>query len=95
MIYGNNIGLLIFQMYVARVSNIMGIDSKPFDPNTYVEEEEHFITDETGHKQRIRLEDNVVRWRRARGRNGSINVINFFFLLNAQVLVKYSCKLCS
>ena len=44
-------------MYVARVSNIMGIDSKPFDPNTYVEEEEHFITDETGHKQRIRLED--------------------------------------
>ena len=53
----------------------MGIESKPFNPRTYVEEE-HFVTDETGHKQRIRLEDNVVRWRLARDRNGGINVRN-------------------
>jgi hypothetical protein len=64
-----------FQMHVVRVSNIMGIESKPFNPRTYVEEE-HFVTDETGHKQRIRLEDNVVRWRIARDRNGGINVRN-------------------
>lgn len=60
------------KMHIVRVSNIMGIESKPFDPKTYTEEEEHFVTDESGHKQRLRLEDNVARWRRVRDRDGSV-----------------------
>lgn len=60
------------KMHIVRVSNIMGIESKPFDPKTYTEEEEHFVTDESGHKQRLRLEDNVARWRRIRDRDGSV-----------------------
>ncbi|GLJ48111.1 hypothetical protein SUGI_1015880 [Cryptomeria japonica] len=60
------------KMNIVRVSNIMGIEPKPFDPKTFVEEEV-FITDESGAKKRIRLEDNVVRWREVRNRNGSIS----------------------
>ncbi|KAI5079389.1 hypothetical protein GOP47_0004868 [Adiantum capillus-veneris] len=59
------------KMHIVRVSNIMGIESKPFDPKTYIEEEEQFITDETGHKQRLRLEDNIARWRKVRDREGN------------------------
>eukprot|EP00250_Pteridium_aquilinum_P009861 c18986_g1_i1 orf=677-2545(-) len=62
------------KMHIVRVSNIMGIESKPFDPKTYVEVEEHFITDETGHKQRLRLEDNVARWRKVRDRDGNVKI---------------------
>lgn len=61
------------QMNVIKVSNIMGIESKPFDPKTYVEEDV-FVTDETGAKKRIRLEDNIVRWRSVKNRNGTISV---------------------
>lgn len=60
-------------MNIVRVSNIMGIEPKPFDPKTFVEEEV-FITDESGAKKRLRLEDNVVRWREVRNRNGTISV---------------------
>uniref|UniRef100_A0A0C9RWC4 TSA: Wollemia nobilis Ref_Wollemi_Transcript_9075_2392 transcribed RNA sequence n=1 Tax=Wollemia nobilis TaxID=56998 RepID=A0A0C9RWC4_9CONI len=59
------------KMNIVRVSNIMGIEPKPFDPKTFVEEEV-FMTDESGTKKRIRLEDNVVRWREVRNRNGSV-----------------------
>jgi Leo1-like protein len=61
------------QMNVIKVSNIMGIESKPFDPKTYVEEDV-FVTDETGAQKRIRLEDNIVRWRSVKNRNGTISV---------------------
>lgn len=60
------------KMNIVRVSNIMGIEPKPFDPKTFVEEEV-FITDESGAKKRLRLEDNVVRWREVRNRNGTIS----------------------
>lgn len=50
------------KMNMIKVSNIMGIDTKPFDAKTYVEEA-HFVTDESGNNRRIRLENNIVRWR--------------------------------
>ncbi|KAF6171381.1 hypothetical protein GIB67_009522 [Kingdonia uniflora] len=50
------------KMNMIRISNIMGIEPKPFDPKTYTEED-MFETDESGSKKRIRLENNVVRWR--------------------------------
>ncbi|CAD6221693.1 unnamed protein product [Miscanthus lutarioriparius] len=58
------------KMNVIKVSNIMGIDPKPFDPKTYVEEDA-FVTDESGTKKRIRLEDNIVRWRTVRNADGT------------------------
>lgn len=61
-------------MNIVRVSNIMDIDVKPFDPKTY-EAEEAFVTDEaTGKKQRIRLEENVARWRSVHNRDGTTSV---------------------
>ncbi|GJN24261.1 hypothetical protein PR202_gb11992 [Eleusine coracana subsp. coracana] len=57
-------------MNVIKVSNIMGIDPKPFDPKTYVEEDS-FVTDESGTKKRIRLEDNIVRWRTVKNADGT------------------------
>lgn len=51
----------------------MGIDPKPFDPKTYVEED-HFVTDESGSKRRIRLENNIVRWRRVTNPDGTTSV---------------------
>ncbi|XP_058784629.1 protein LEO1 homolog [Vicia villosa] len=41
-----------------KVSNIMGVDPKPFDTKTY-EEEDTFVIDELGNKKRIRLENNI------------------------------------
>lgn len=61
------------QMNMIRVSNIMGIEPKSFDPKTYVEEDV-FVTDESGSKKRIRLEDNIVRWRNVRNRDGTLAV---------------------
>ncbi|KAL3849288.1 hypothetical protein ACJIZ3_011170 [Penstemon smallii] len=57
------------KMHMIKVSNIMGVGPKPFDPNTYVEED-FYETDEGGSKKRIRLENNVVRWRKVKNRNG-------------------------
>ncbi|XP_050376302.1 protein LEO1 homolog [Argentina anserina] len=57
------------KMNMIKVSNIMGIDRKPFDPKTYVEEDT-FVTDESGTKKRIRLENNIVRWRKVRNSDG-------------------------
>ncbi|XP_074277723.1 protein LEO1 homolog [Silene latifolia] len=59
------------KMNLIRVSNIMGIDPKPFDPKTYVEEDV-FVTDESGVKKRIRLENNIVRWRTVKKADGSL-----------------------
>ena len=60
-------------MNMIRVSNIMGIDPKPFDPKTYVEEDV-FVTDESGTKKRIRLENIIVRWRTVKKADGTISV---------------------
>ncbi|KAJ4961697.1 hypothetical protein NE237_021607 [Protea cynaroides] len=58
------------KMNMIKVSNIMGIEPKPFDPKTYVEED-MFETDESGSKKRIRLENNIVRWRSVRIPDGT------------------------
>ncbi|KAK4800076.1 hypothetical protein SAY86_025441 [Trapa natans] len=58
------------KMNMVKISNIMGVDPKPFDPKTYVEEDT-FVTDESGSKKRIRLENNIVRWRTVRNPNGT------------------------
>lgn len=63
-------------MNMIKVSNIMGIDPKPFDPKTYVEEDT-FVTDESGSKKRIRLENNIVRWRTIRNKDGTASVSKF------------------
>ena len=70
-------------MNMIKVSNIMGIEPKPFDPKTYVEEDV-FVTDESGAKKRIRLEDNIVRWRAVKNRDGTTSVSEG--LLNYNVL---------
>nr|CAD1819443.1 unnamed protein product [Ananas comosus var. bracteatus] len=58
------------RMNVIKVSNIVGIEPKPFDRKTFVEEDV-FVTDESGAKKRIRLEDNIVRWRTVKNRDGT------------------------
>ncbi|GAB4840107.1 hypothetical protein Ancab_020867 [Ancistrocladus abbreviatus] len=50
------------KMNIIRVSNIMGVEPKPFDLKTYVEEDS-VIAYESGSQRRIRLENNIVRWR--------------------------------
>lgn len=58
------------KMNMIKVSNIMGIDPKPFDPKTFVEEDA-FVADELGHSKRIRLENNIVRYRAVRNPDGT------------------------
>ncbi|KAJ0238148.1 Protein LEO1 [Hirschfeldia incana] len=57
------------KMNMIKVSNIMGIDPKPFDAKTFVEEDT-FERDEPGGKMRIRLANNIVRHRFVKGRDG-------------------------
>ncbi|KAI8018490.1 hypothetical protein LOK49_LG04G01677 [Camellia lanceoleosa] len=47
-----------FLMNMIKVSNIMGIDPKPFDPQTYVEED-IFVADESGSKRIVRNPDGI------------------------------------
>lgn len=74
-------------MNMIKVSNIMGIDPKPFDPKTYVEEDT-FVTDESGSKKRIRLENNIVRWRTVRNPDGMTSVS---FLLLSSLMDTNTC----
>uniref|UniRef100_A0A0E0GTZ7 Leo1-like protein n=1 Tax=Oryza nivara TaxID=4536 RepID=A0A0E0GTZ7_ORYNI len=57
------------RMNVIKVSNIMGVNPKPFDPETYVEEDA--LTDESGGRKKIRLEDNIVRWKIVKNADGT------------------------
>ncbi|CAA0826603.1 Protein LEO1 homolog [Striga hermonthica] len=61
------------KMNMIKVSNIMGIDRKPFDPNKYVDKDV-YVPDESGSKKRIRLDNNVVRWRKVKNPNGTTSV---------------------
>ncbi|KAG6412300.1 hypothetical protein SASPL_124975 [Salvia splendens] len=61
------------KMNMIKVSNIMGIDPTPFDPHTYVEED-HYETEESGSKKRIRLENNVIRWRKVKQPDGRTTI---------------------
>ncbi|CAN8264838.1 unnamed protein product [Cochlearia groenlandica] len=56
------------KMTMIKASNIMGIEPKPFDPKTFVEEDK-FVT-ESGGQKRIRLVNNIVRHRFVKGRDG-------------------------
>ena len=81
MLSVNSLSIFYFflQMNMIKVSNIMGVDPKPFDPKTYVEEDT-FVTDESGAKKRIRLENNIVRWRTVRNPSGTSTVCDNIFL---------------
>ncbi|XLU67738.1 hypothetical protein S245_026791, partial [Arachis hypogaea] len=68
------------KMNMIKVSNIMGVDPKPFDRKTYVEEDT-FVTDESGAKKCIHLESNIVRWRTVRNPDGTSSVSNCMQLL--------------
>ena len=81
----------------------MGIDPKPFDPKTYVEEDT-FVTDESGSRKRIRLENNIVRWRTIRNKDGRTSVSKLLpptpsfqwfdlSMLNADLLIAFMCFL--
>ncbi|GER27154.1 RNA polymerase-associated protein LEO1 [Striga asiatica] len=61
------------KMNMIKVSNIMGIDPKPFDPHKYVDKDV-YVTDESGSKKRIRLDNNVVRWRKVKNPNGTTSI---------------------
>ncbi|KAL7596068.1 hypothetical protein Lser_V15G29035 [Lactuca serriola] len=67
-------------MNMIKVSNIMEIDPKPFDPKTFVEEGA-FVVDESGHNKQIRLENNIVRYRAVRNLDGTK-----FYESNAQFI---------
>ncbi|KAL6580288.1 hypothetical protein OROMI_008312 [Orobanche minor] len=58
------------KMNMIKVSNVMGIDPKPFDPHTYMDEDV-YVTEESGSTKRIRLDNNVVRWRKVKNSNGT------------------------
>lgn len=68
----------MMQMSMIKVSNIMGIDPKPFDPETYVEEDV-FVTDESGSKKRLSLVNNIVRWRKVKKPDGTTTVSELYF----------------
>ena len=68
----------MMQMSMIKVSNIIGIDPKPFDPETYVEEDA-FVTDESGSKKRLSLVNNIVRWRKVRKPDGTTTVSELYF----------------
>ena len=54
-----------------KLSNIINIEAKPFDPATYKEAEEEEYVDNDGTK-RVRMRDqNVIRWRRTVNEDGS------------------------
>ncbi|KAL8465173.1 hypothetical protein ACS0TY_034608 [Phlomoides rotata] len=61
------------KMNMIKVSNIMGIDPQPFDPDTFLEED-HYVSEVSGSKKKIRLENNVVRWRRVKHPDGRISI---------------------
>ncbi|KAL6319073.1 hypothetical protein AAG906_001546 [Vitis piasezkii] len=77
-------------MNMIKVSNIMGIEPKPFDPKAYVEEDT-FVTDESGSKKRIRLENNIVRWRNVKNPDGTTSVSEYilFYMPELSSICRY------
>lgn len=59
------------QLRLTKLSNIIAIEPRPFDPETYEPSGAEYI-DERGHK-RVRLHDtNAIRWRWAAGPDGNL-----------------------
>ena len=77
-------------MNMIKVSNIMGVEPKPFDPKTYVEEDT-FVTDESGSKKRIRLENNIVRWRTVKNPDGTTSVSKCVIARNIIIMQIHAC----
>lgn len=77
-------------MNMIKVSNIMGIEPKPFDPKMYVEEDT-FVTDESGSKKRMRLENNIVRWRNVKNPDGTTSVSEYilFYMPELSSICRY------
>lgn len=59
-----------------KVSNVVGINPKPFDPETYMEEDD-FVTDESNGKKSVHK--NVIHCRMAKNADGTKSVSPFFF----------------
>lgn len=60
------------QMATFNISNVIGVDPKPFDPSTYVEEN-YYVTDISGSKRHL-PSANIIRWRQVSGPGGKISV---------------------
>ncbi|XP_075519450.1 protein LEO1 homolog isoform X1 [Primulina tabacum] len=60
------------KMATFNVSNIIGVDPKPFDPSTYVEEN-YYVTDTSGTKRHLPF-TNIIRWRQVIGADGKISL---------------------
>ncbi len=60
---------------LVKLSNIINIDMKPFDPATYkeAEEEEEYVDDQGTRRVRVR-DQNVIRWRRTTKEDGSSGI---------------------
>lgn len=62
----------VLQMATIKLSNLIGIDPKPFDPMTYVEED-IYVTDASGSKRCI-PPANIIRFREIRNPDGTTSV---------------------
>lgn len=60
------------KMATFNTSNIIGIDPKPFDPSTYVEEN-YYVTDTSGCKRDLPF-TNIIRWRQVTSTDGKISL---------------------
>ncbi|XP_073142252.1 protein LEO1 homolog isoform X2 [Henckelia pumila] len=60
------------KMATFNISNIIGVDPKPFDPNTFVEEN-YYVTDTSGSKRHL-PSANIIRWRQVSGPDGKISL---------------------
>ncbi|XP_051115753.1 protein LEO1 homolog [Andrographis paniculata] len=60
------------QMALVKLSSLIGIDPKPFDPETYVEDE-FYVIDESGCKRVIPF-TNIIRWRVVKNPDGTSSV---------------------
>ncbi|KZV21702.1 hypothetical protein F511_02860 [Dorcoceras hygrometricum] len=61
-----------YKMATFNISNIIGVDPKPFDPSTYVEEN-YYVTDTSGSKRHL-PSANIIRWRQVTGPDGNISL---------------------
>ncbi|KAL2516112.1 Uncharacterized protein Fot_30083 [Forsythia ovata] len=60
------------KMHTIKLSNIVGIDPRPFDPRTYVKHD-FFATDKSGFKRYIPSQ-NIIRWRNVKNPDGTTSV---------------------
>lgn len=72
------------RLKVIKVSNVVGINPKPFDPETYMEEDD-FVTDESNGKKSVHK--NVIHCRMAKNADGTRSVSPFFFVARKCYLV--------